>query len=565
MEKPWLKHYDDGVPVSIDYPQIPLGEMLKQTVNKYPHRPVLIFGAMAGSRLMDKGMTYRELDMLVDRFAASLQALGIKKGDRVAIMLPNSPQFIISAYAIWRIGAVAVFVNPIYVARELRHILQDSGCETIIVMSSLYHIVKSVRDESNLRQVIVVKIKQYFPWLLKQLFTLAKEKKEGHRISIADEQNTFWFEDVLQRGSPTPKAEEVSPQDVSTLIYTGGTTGFPKGAQLTHHNLVSNAVAINAWGHVQEAEQVILAALPFFHIYGLTAGVNTPIYTANTIVVIPNPRDLHHILASIQEHKATYFPGVPTMFIALNNLPEREKYDLTSLRFAVCAAAPLPPEVQDKFQRITGCKMIEAYGLTETSPAVIMDPVDSPRPHSIGVPLPDIDARIVDLETGEREMPVGESGEIIVKGPAVMKGYWNMPTETANVIRQGPDGEPGWFHTGDIGTMDEDGYFHIVDRKKDMIIAGGFNIYPAEVESVLYDHPKVLEAAVIGVPDERRGESVKAFVVPREGEQVSEEEIIDFCRQNLAAYKVPRQVEFRQELPKSLVGKILRRELRQEM
>jgi long-chain acyl-CoA synthetase len=282
------------------------------------------------------------------------------------------------------------------------------------------------------------------------------------------------------------------------------------------------------------------------------------------MVMIPNPRDIRHILAAIDKHKATYFPGVPTMFVALNNFPEREQYDLSSLLFAVSAAAPLPPEVQERFQRVTGCKMMEAYGLTETSPGVIVDPVESPRPHSIGVPLPDIDAKIVDVETGKQEQPPGEGGEIIVKGPAVMKGYWNMPTETANAIREGPDGEPDWFFTGDIGYMDKDGYFHIVDRKKDMIIAGGYNIYPAEVEAVLYDHPKVLEAAVIGVPHERRGETVKAFVVLLEGEEATQDEIIAFCREHLAAYKIPRMVEFRKELPKSMVGKILRRELRQD-
>jgi long-chain acyl-CoA synthetase len=292
--------------------------------------------------------------------------------------------------------------------------------------------------------------------------------------------------------------------------------------------------------------------------------MNTPIASALTIVLIPNPRDMVHVLRSIEKHRATFYPGVPTMFVGFNNFPDRDKYDLSSLRFAVSAAAPLPPEVQERFEVITGGKMVEAYGLTETSPAATIDPIDHPRAHSIGVPVPDTDLKIVDMETGTREMAVGEVGEIIIKGPQVMKGYWNMPAETANALRVGPDGQPGWFYSGDIGYMDRDGYFHITDRKKDMIIAGGYNIYPADVEAVLFEHPKVREAAVIGVPHERRGETVKAFIVLKEGETATEEEIIAFCRERMAAYRVPRIVEFRTDLPKSLIGKVLRRELREE-
>jgi long-chain acyl-CoA synthetase len=293
-------------------------------------------------------------------------------------------------------------------------------------------------------------------------------------------------------------------------------------------------------------------------------GLNTCIANALTSVLIPNPRDMAHVLSSIEKHRATFYPGVPTMFIGFNNFPGQDKYDLTSLRFAASAAAPLPPEVQERFEVITGGKMVEAYGLTETGPAASLDPIHNPRAHSIGVPLPDTDMKIVDLETGAQEMPVGELGEIIIKGPQVMTGYWKLPTETANALRDGPDGQGGWFYSGDIGYIDRDGYFHISDRKKDMIIAGGYNIYPADVEAVLFEHPKVIEAAVIGVPDERRGETVKAFVVLKEGETASEEDIISFCRERMAAYRVPRYIEFRDELPKSPIGKVLRRELREE-
>jgi long-chain acyl-CoA synthetase len=292
--------------------------------------------------------------------------------------------------------------------------------------------------------------------------------------------------------------------------------------------------------------------------------MNTCIANALSMVQIPNPRDVAHVLKAIETHRVTYYCGVPTMFVGFLNFPDRDQYDLTSVRFAVSAAAPLPPEVQQRFQAVTGGRMMEAYGLTETSPAATMDPIGSPRDNSLGVPVPDTDVKIVDTETGTHELPVGEIGEIIIKGPQVMKGYWNLPTETANALRTGPDGQPGWFFSGDIGFMDEDGYFHIADRKKDLIIAGGYNIYPADVEAVIFEHPAVKEAAVIGVPDEYRGESVKAFIVLKEGQGATEEDIIDFCRERMAAYRVPRQVEFRDDLPKSIIGKVLRRELREE-
>jgi long-chain acyl-CoA synthetase len=564
MKKPWLQHYDEGVPESIEYPSIPLDRLLADAAAKHPDHAATIFGAVVGSSLMDAKLTYRQLDDAVNRFAAGLQRLGVKKGDRVAIMLANSPQFVIAAYATWRIGGIAVCCNPLYVPREIEHLVKDSEAETFVVMSNFYERVKSIRARTGLKRVIVTNVKEYFPGLLKLLFTVAKEKKEGHRVDISGDPDTYWFQDLLRDAPAKPEPVEVDPQGVATLIYTGGTTGGPKGAQLTHYGLVSNATTLNIWAKSKEAEDVMIAVMPFFHSYGLTAGMNVSIANAITIVLIPNPRDMVHVLKSIEKHRVTFYPGVPTMFIGFNNFPERDQYDLTSLRFAVSAAAPLAPETQETFEAVTGGKMVEAYGLTETSPAATMDPIDHPRARSIGVPLPDTDLKIVDLETGEREMPVGEIGEIIIKGPQVMKGYWKLPTETANALRVGPDGQPGWFYSGDIGYMDEDGYFHISDRKKDMIIAGGYNIYPADVEAVLFEHPAVMMAAVIGVPDERLGETVKAFVVLKEGEKATEEEIIAFCRERMAAYRAPRLVEFRDDLPKSMVGKVLRRELREE-
>ena len=564
MDKPWFKFYDEDVPSSLEYPHIPLDHFLRDSAVKHPDHTATIFGAAVGSRLMDASMTYRELDDTVNRFAASLQRMGVQKGDRVTIMLPNCPQFIITAYATWRIGGIVVCCNPLYVDREIKHLVNDSGTETFVVMSSFYERLKGIRANTGLKRVIVTNIKEYFPGLLKFLFSLTKEKKEGHKVDISGDADTFWFQDLLQGPDKRPEAVEIDPQEVATLIYTGGTTGVPKGTQLTHFNLVSNATALNIMAKSKQTEDVMIAVMPYFHAYGLTVGMNTCIANALTTVLIPNPRDMIHVLKSIETHRATFYPGVPTMFVGFNNFPDQEKYDLSSLRFAVSAAAPLAPEVQQRFEEITGGKMVEAYGLTETGPAATMDPLDHPKDHSVGIPLPDTDVKIVDADTGEEELSTGEIGEIIIKGPQVMKGYYKMPTETANALRAGPDRQGGWFYSSDIGFIDEDGYVHIVDRKKDMIIVSGYNVYPADVEAVLFEHPKVKEAAVIGIPDERRGELVKAFIVLKEGQTATEEEINTFCRENLAAYKVPRVIEFRDDLPKSMVGKVLRRELRKE-
>ncbi len=562
MDKPWYKHYDDWVPASMDYPRIPLDGMLREAAAKHPGTTATIFGARVGKRLMDAPLSYGQLDALVDRFAAGLQRMGVRQGDRVAIMLPNCPQFVIAAYGTWRAGGIVVCCNPLYVGREVEHLVKDSGTETFVVMSSLYERLKGIRATTGLKRAIVTNIKEYFPPVLKVLFSLAKEKKEGHRVDISGDADTLWFQDVLRTAPEHPAAVEIAPEDVSTLIYTGGTTGSPKGAQLTHRNLVSNAKMLCLWNQAREAEEIMLSVMPYFHSYGLTVGMNVPIAAALTMVQIPNPRDMTHVLQAIQKHKITYYCGVPTMFVGFLNFPTRDQYRLDSLRFAVSAAAPLAPETQQQFEAVTGGMMLEAYGLTETSPCAAMDPIGRPKAASIGLPVPDTDMKIVDAETGSRELPMCELGEIIIKGPQVMKGYWNLPTETANAIRTGPDGQPGWFYSGDIGFQDEEGYFHITDRKKDMIIVGGYNVYPTEVEAVLFEHPAVKEAAVIGVQDENLLETVKAFVVLKPGQTTTDQELIAFCKQRLAAYRVPKMVEFREELPKSVIGKVLRKELR---
>jgi long-chain acyl-CoA synthetase len=566
--KPWLTFYDEGVPSSLEYPPIPLDRLLVDSTAKHPTHTALIFGARIGGRvgnlILDRALSYQQLDDAVNRFAAGLQELGVSKGDRVAIITPNCPQFVIAFYGILRAGGIAVPCNFLYTAEEIEHQLNDAGAEIVVVLSPFYKKVHGIRARTRLRHLIVTNIKEYFPPLLRLLFTLTKEKREGHRVEVSSASDDFWFQSLLGAPATTPKPVPVGPEDTACLLYTGGTTGVPKGAELTHRNLLSNAVAVNAWAGTREAQDVVIGSLPLFHSYGLTTVMNGLFVRATTAVLIPDPRDVLHVMGAISRHRATLFPGVPTMYIAINNHPQVKEFDLSSIRACVSGAAPLPRDVQETFQTITGGLLVEGYGLTEASPITHANPVYAQNKiGTIGLPWPVTDAKIVDAETGERELPVGDIGELIVRGPQVMKGYWRQPTETANVLRVHPwtgTDEP-WLHTGDIALMDEEGYFQIIDRKKDMIICGGFNVYPRDVEEALFKHPAVQEAAVVGTPDEYRGETVRAFVVLMEGTAATEEEIIAFCRDRLARYKVPTAVEFRAELPKSTVGKVLRREL----
>lgn len=559
MEPIWVKHYEPGVRASLDYPDVPLFKFLDASAEKYPDRRAVIFGAVAhklpGQPLFDGGMTYRELSSATNRLANALQARGIMKGDRVAIYLPNCPQFVMTFYAALKIGAIVVPVNPLYVPRELQFQVCDSEAETIVTLSQFYPRLQSIRANTNLKNVIVTNIKEYFPPVLKTLFTVAMEKKEGHRVTLAD--GDHWFQDLLKGSAASPPLGNVEPEDTAILLYTGGTTGVPKGAELTHRNLVANALQVREWfTRAKEGEEVSLIALPLFHSYGMTTCMNMGIYLAATLVLIPNPRDIDHVLKAIDRHHPTAFPGVPTMYVAINNHPHLAKYNVRSIRACISGAAGLPPEVQTSFQKLTGASLVEGYGLSEASPVTHANPLfGENRLGTVGLPMPDTDCKIVDIESGTRELGPGETGELVVSGPQVMKRYWHKPQETAHQLRE------GWLHTGDVALMDQDGYFKIVDRVKDMIIAGGFNIYPRDIEDVLYEHPAVLEAAVAGISDPYRGETVKAFVVLRPGASATEDEIIAFARQHLAPFKVPRLVEFRQSLPKSLVGKILRREL----
>ncbi len=548
--KPWIASYPPEIPASLEYPRVPLTHFLEEAAKEYPANHALYF--------MGKTITYAELLTLSYRFAHALMKRGVKKGDRVAIMLPNTPQSVIAYYGALFAGATVVQTNPLYTERELMFQLDDSGAETILTLDLLYNRVMNVKPATPLKRVIITSISDFLPFVKKLLYPLA-QRKQGAKPQIAYSETVESFLALLSESASTPVKVEADPEnDLALLQYTGGTTGTAKGVMLTHKNLVANAVQCNAIMYkLKRGQEKIMGALPFFHVYGMTAVMNVGILMAAEIILVPR-FDVKQILQLISKLRPTVFPGAPTMYIALINHPELKKYDLSSIEACVSGSAPLPLEVQQRFEELTGGKLVEGYGLTESSPVTHSNPIWGRRINgSIGLPWPDTDARIVDPATGE-DLPQGQIGELAVQGPQVMRGYWNRPEETKNVLRD------GWLFTGDMAYMDENGYFYIVDRKKDMIIAGGYNIYPREVEEVLFEHPAIQEAAVVGVPDPYRGETVKAFVVVKKDHQVTEEQLNAFCRQRLAAYKVPRIYEFRSELPKTMVGKVLRRQLQEE-
>ncbi|MEG9194814.1 MAG: long-chain fatty acid--CoA ligase [Candidatus Methanoglobus sp.] len=547
VERIWIKHYDKGVRDHIDYPVIPLYSLLEESARKYPDKPALIF--------YGKKITYRELNELTDRVASYLYDLGIRKGSKVVIDLPNIPQYVIAYYGILKAGATVVQCNPLYTEREIRYIVENSEAEAGFFFEPVFPRVEKILNEGRLKKAVICKVEEFLPFPLNRLYPLIKEKvKIPKRADVSS-----WKE--IEKHRPMRERPEIDPkEDIAVFLYTGGTTGVPKAVMSTHYNLVVNTYQVLEWLPDKDAQRdVYIGVLPYFHSYGMTTSLNGPIAFGATIVLIPDPRDIKTILKSIQKYKVTIFCGVPTMYAAVLNYPGREKYDLSSIRACISGAAPLPVELKKKFEEATGGKLVEGYGLSETSPVTHANPIYGlNKAGSIGIPLPDTLAVVIDDEGNV--LPPGHVGELAIYGPQVMKGYWKMESETAKVLVN------GWLLTGDMAKMDEDGYFYIVERKKDMIIAGGYNIYPREVEEVLYEHPAVLEAAVIGVPDPYRGETVKAFIVlkPDYRGKVSAEEIIKFCRERLAAYKVPRIIEFRDDLPKSAVGKILRRVLKEE-
>ncbi len=550
MERVWTKFYDQGVPTTIEVPDIPLHHFLEETAKRYPDRAATLF----------KGdtLSYAELDALTDRLAAGLAAMGLRKGERVAIFMPNSPQFVIAFYAILKAGGVVVATNPLYTPRELEHQMKDSGAEFILVMSNFYRTLKQVQAKTHIKKVIVTNIKEYFPPVVRLVFTLFAEKKLGHRVEL--EAGDEWLQEVLARHTPEQRPQlDIGPEDIALLQYTGGTTGLSKGAVGTHRNLVANTIQCRMWQpQIRDGEEITLQAIPMFHVYGLIVGMSLAVYVGSTLVMIPNPRDLKDVLTSIDKYRPTMYPGVPTMYNAINNHPDvmAGKYDLSSIQACISGSAPLMRETKEQFESLTGGKLVEGYGLTETLVATHCNPISGEnRTGSIGLPFPGNDCRIVSLDDEVTVLEPEQVGELVIRGPSVMKGYHKMPTETANALRD------GWLYTGDIAYMDADGYFHIVDRKKEMIKPGGFQVWPREVEEVISAHPKVLEVGVAGIPDAYRGETVKAWVALKPGESADAEEIRDWCKERLAPFKVPTQVEFRADLPKTMVGKILRREL----
>lgn len=552
-ERPWFRFYDKGVPHQIDYPKVSLNELLGESARKYPNMPCTIFkGAV---------ITYQEMDLLTNQFAAGLASLGVKKGDRVGMFIPNTPQFVQAYFGILKAGGVVVAINPLYNEREIEYQVNDAGIEIMLVMSNYYNLIKKVQPKTKIRTILVTNIKEALPPVLALLFGLTKEKKGGFRIELAE--GDHWIKDIIAQHTPEecPKLG-IGPEDVALFQYSGGTTGISKGAIALHRNLVANALQIRTWMvNAEDGKETVCMAIPLFHVYGMVCGMLFAIFAGASMVMVPNPRDMKDLLGTIQKYKCTVFPGVPTLYNAINNNPDvaAGKYHLTTIKACISGSAPLMRETKEKFEALTGGKLREGYGLSEAPTATHCNPVfGENRNGSIGLPFPDVDCRIISLDDGETVLKTGEIGELCIQGPQVMKGYHNMPTETTNTLRD------GWLYTGDIAHMDEDGYFYIVDRKKEVIKPGGYQVWPREVEEVIAAHPKVFEVGVAGVPDPYRGETVKAWVVLKPGETATEEEIRDFCKQNLAPFKVPTLVEFRRELPKTTVGKVLRRELVRE-
>jgi long-chain acyl-CoA synthetase len=549
---PWLDNYPPGVPEHVTVPKASLAGLLDDAARDFPHAPALHFEGRTTS--------YAQLAEQAKRFAGALAGLGVAKGTRVGLILPNCPQAVVALFGALRLGATVVQNNPLYTERELGHQLGDAGVEVVVCLDLVYERVKALRGQTAIREVIVTSVLDELPAVKRALAPYTKRGKAATASLAKDEPIRRWRELLASAPQGPAAAAEVDPdRDLALLQYTGGTTGVSKGVMLSHANLRANVEQVRAWfPDADPGREVMMAVLPFFHVYGLTVCLLLGVRIGAALVLLPR-FDLDGVLSAIDRFRPTLFPGVPTMYVAINNAVEKGGHDLSSIKACLSGAAPLPMEVAERFERFSGGRLVEGYGLSESSPVAIANPIYGKRKAgTIGMPLPDTIARAADPSDPDRTVPIGEPGELAISGPQVMQGYWNRPEETAQVLRD------GWLLTGDMAVMDDEGYFAIVDRKKDLIIAGGYNIYPREVEEVLYEHPKVLEVCVAGVADAYRGEVVKAFVVLREGEQATVEEIREFAKARLAAYKVPRAVEFRDELPKSLIGKVLRRALVEE-
>ncbi len=550
MEKIWHKFYEENVPKTLDYPQINVFELLDNTVLKFPRQTALVF---FGNKI-----SYLELQSMVNRIASALADLGTKKGDRVALILPNCPEFVIGYFAALKIGAIVVPTNPTYSNREMEFQLKDCGAETAVILNVLYNKYKDVLDKSPVKKCIITSIKDFLP-LTKGLVFPIKMWLEHVDHKVEEKEGIYFFKNLLNKYQGMYEFVPFDMEDVALLQYTGGTTGISKGVMLTHRNLVANAYQGRLWVQVlKEGREKVLLVLPLFHIFALTVGLNIPILLGASIVLLPQFK-IKEVFKSLENYKVTFFPTVPSLFVVMNNSPLIKKYKLSSLRLCLSGGAALPPDVLEKFEKMTATKVYEGYGLSEASPMTHANPISANRKvGTIGLPLPGTDVKIVKGKLFERSQAPEHEGELLIRGPQVMKGYWNRPDETKKVLNK------GWLHTGDIAKIDEQGFCRIIDRKKEMILVGGNNVYPREIEELLYEKPEIEEVAVIGLPDKSRGEYIKAFVVLKEGASLNEEDVIKYCKENLSHIKIPRKVEFRNELPKSLIGKILKRVLKEK-
>ncbi|MDI6854428.1 MAG: long-chain fatty acid--CoA ligase [Deltaproteobacteria bacterium] len=549
MTSPWLRHYDPGVPRTVELAPRSIPWLLEQAAARAPAQTALVF--------FGKTLTYGVLREQVLRVAQGLKDLGLRPGDRLAILLPNCPQLVVTYYAALHLGAIVVLMNPLFSPKEIGQQLVDSGARFLVVLDHLLPKVDEIAADAKPEQVLVARLADYLPWPLSWVYPL-KARWQGLPCGFAARPGRSAWAPLLN-AAPLTESAQAEYHHTAILQYTGGTTGIPKAAILSHANLMANVDQINAWmPRVRYGAERVVGLLPFFHVFGLTVCLNWSISQAAEVILVPR-FEVKEFLHILKKHRPTILPGVPTLFVALINRPELGGIDLSSLWVCVSGSAPLPREVREKFEAISNCRIMEGYGLTEASPVTHFNPYEGRRPWgSIGLPFPNTDAKIMDDLTGTEEVPVGEVGELCIRGPQVMQGYWGRPDETSLVLRD------GWLYTGDLARMDEDGYFYIIDRKKDMIISAGFKIFPREVEEALYQHPGVQEAVVYGVTDSYRGELVKAVIVPREGGNPTAEEILEYCRARLAVYKIPKIIEFRRELPKSMVGKVLRRILREQ-
>ncbi len=558
---PWRLHYDAGVPATLEpYPSRTLLDYLADAARARPDSPALLF---KGAKV-----TYAALERLSDACAAAFAALGVRRGDRVALLLPNCPQFFVAQFGAWKLGAIAAPLNPIYTEHELEGPLCAHGIETVVTLTRFYRRVKNVQPRTPVKRVIATNIKEFFPAYLNLLFTLVREKKEGDRVALAPGDHDFAHLLLVNKGRARPAAK-VGPEDPAVLLMSGGTTGVPKGALGRHDAYVKAGLQIEAWNRSALGDRTIcFLPLPLFHVYANIAVQSLALVTGSAMALVPNPRDLNDVIATIKRVKPTFFTGVPTLFIALLNHPavQQRKVDFSSIRLCFSGAAPLLADTKHRFEAMTGGRIIEGYGLTESMMALCVNPVQGANKlGSVGMPLPDVMVKIFDAEDGARELPANEVGEIAIAAPQLMVGYWNQPEETATALRPHVDaaGARIWLHTGDLGYLDADGYLFIVDRKKDMVKTSGFQVWPREIEETLASHPAVLEVGAAGVPDSVKGEVVKAWVVLRAGHAATEHDLRAYCREQLAPYKVPAHIEFRSELPKTMVGKVLRRALKE--